>query len=69
VLPAAMRCRARSTAFPEAVSMSAVVGDVTRLEGAGIGDGYRLIVDTSTFHDFDPDQQVAMAVPGIEPLP
>lgn len=52
--------RARDRIATEDVDMRVVLGDVTRLDTAGIGDGYRLVVDTGTFHDFDPDQQIAM---------
>ena len=53
--------RARRRIAAEAVdNMRVVVGDVTQLEAADVGRGHRLIVDTGTFHDFDPDQQVAM---------
>lgn len=52
--------RAQRRVAAEGVDMKVVLGDVTRLKDAEVGDGYRLIVDTGTFHDFDPDQQVAM---------
>src|SRR5262245_27207153 len=42
------------------VQMRLVQGDVTALTETGIGSGFRLILDTGTFHDFDADQRVAM---------
>ena len=52
--------RAQQRIAAEAIDMKVVLGDVTRLRDADIGDGYRLIIDTGTFHDFDTDQQIAM---------
>jgi len=52
--------RARQRIVAEGVEMSVVVGDVTRLHEFGIGDDYRLILDTGTFHDFGTDAQLAM---------
>ncbi|MEX2031426.1 MAG: class I SAM-dependent methyltransferase, partial [Dehalococcoidia bacterium] len=40
--------------------MELVHGDVTDLAAAGVGDGFRLVLDTGTFHDFDTEQQQAM---------
>ena len=40
--------------------MKLVKGDVTMLRDAGIGSGFRLVLDTGTFHDFDGIQQRAM---------
>jgi 2-polyprenyl-3-methyl-5-hydroxy-6-metoxy-1,4-benzoquinol methylase len=42
------------------VNMQLVKGDVTALRGAGIGSGFRLVLDTGTFHDFDTARQQAM---------
>jgi SAM-dependent methyltransferase len=42
------------------VEMQLVHGDVTDLRAAGIRPGYRLILDTGTFHDLDSDQREAM---------
>lgn len=42
------------------VDMDLVKGDVTKLEGTGAGDGFRLVLDSGTFHDFDTDAQQAM---------
>jgi hypothetical protein len=43
------------------VEMKLVQGDVTRLSEAEMGSGFRLILDTGTFHDFDTEQQQGMA--------
>jgi len=43
------------------VQMKLVRGDVTRLAAAEVGSGFRLILDTGTFHDFDTEQQQGMA--------
>jgi hypothetical protein len=40
--------------------MQLVHGDVTQLEGSGVGEDYRLVLDSGTFHDFEPEQQRAM---------
>jgi SAM-dependent methyltransferase len=52
--------RAERRIAAEGVDMRVVLGDVTHLRDAGIGDGYRLVVDTGTFHDFDAEQRAAM---------
>ena len=52
------RARERTTA--EGVEMGLVHGDVTDLAAADVGDGFRLVLDTGTFHDFDTAQQQAM---------
>ena len=36
------------------VEMALVLGDVTRLHESDIGSGYRLVLDTGTFHGLDP---------------
>jgi len=39
--------------------MRVAQGDVTRLEDADVGNGFRLVRDTGTFHDFaEPDRMV-----------
>jgi len=53
--------RARTRISTAGVAMDLVRGDVTDLGGAGVGDGFRLVLDSGTFHDFDTDQQRAMA--------
>jgi len=52
--------RGRDRAKQAGVAMDLVKGDVTSLERVGIGAGYRLILDSGTFHDFDERQQRAM---------
>ena len=43
------------------VDMRLVRGDVTRLRQSDVGSGYRLVVDTGTFHGLDEPERVAMA--------
>lgn len=52
--------RARERVQEAGVEMRLIQGDVTDLRGAGIGDGYRLVLDTGTFHGLDADQRAAM---------
>jgi len=52
--------RARERVREAGVDMRVVQGDVTDLRGADVGSGFRLIVDTGTFHGLDPDQREAM---------
>jgi len=52
--------RAHDRVRTAGVEMKLVRGDVTALRSAGIGDGFRLIVDTGTFHDLEPEQQIAI---------
>lgn len=40
--------------------MRLVQGDVTTLGRAGIGAGFRFVLDTGTFHGLEPEQQRAM---------
>ena len=40
--------------------MRLVHGDVTALQAAGIGSGFRLVLDTGTFHGLDDAQREAM---------
>lgn len=42
------------------VEMRLVHGDVTALRAAGIGSGFRLVLDTGTFHDLNSAQRAAM---------
>lgn len=58
-VPKAIR-RARARAASEGVVVDLLEGDVTRLRDSGVVDDFRLVLDTGTFHDFTPDQQVAM---------
>ena len=52
--------RARERAQRAGVNMQLVNGDVTALRNAGISTGFRLVLDTGTFHDFDVARQQAM---------
>ena len=52
--------RARERVRRSSVNLQLVKGDVTALRNAGIGIGFRLVLDTGTFHDFDPTRQQAM---------
>lgn len=52
--------RAHVRAAADGVNVELVHGDVTRLHDAGITNGYRLVLDTGTFHDFTPAQRLAM---------
>ena len=53
--------RGRERVQAAGVDMELVQGDVTRLSEAEVGSGFRLILDTGTFHDFDTEQQQGMA--------
>jgi hypothetical protein len=53
--------RGRERVQAAGVEMKLVQGDVTRLSKAEVGSSFRLILDTGTFHDFDTEQQQAMA--------
>jgi SAM-dependent methyltransferase len=53
--------RGRERVEAAGVDMNLVRADVTRLSETQVGSGFRLILDTGTFHDFDADQQHAMA--------
>lgn len=57
--------RARERIKKAGVEMRLVRGDVTVLQAAGIGTGYRLVLDTGTYHDFDAKRQKALAL-GID---
>lgn len=48
-VPAAV-ARAEQRIRRTAVDMRVVLGDVTRLRESGVGSGYRLVLDTGTFH-------------------
>jgi SAM-dependent methyltransferase len=52
--------RGRERATQAGVEMRLVPADVTKLEDADVGTGFRLVLDSGTFHDFDEDQQRAM---------
>jgi SAM-dependent methyltransferase len=53
--------RARERVAEAGVEMKLVHGDVTALERADIGSGFRLVLDTGTFHGLAPAQRRAMA--------
>jgi SAM-dependent methyltransferase len=52
--------RARQRVQRAGVKMQLVKGDVSALRDAGMGTGFRLVLDTGTFHDFDAARQQAM---------
>ena len=52
--------RARARISKEGVEMRVLKGDVTKLEETDVGNGFRLILDSGTFHDFDEQDRLAM---------
>lgn len=52
--------RAADRARAAEVDMRIVHGDVTDLRGTGVGSGFRLLLDTGTFHGLGPAQREAM---------
>jgi SAM-dependent methyltransferase len=52
--------RARERVRDAGVEMRLVKGDVTDLRNTAVGSGFRLILDTGTFHGLDADQRSAM---------
>lgn len=52
--------RARDRVRRVGVNMQILQGDVTALREAGIGAGFRLVLDTGTFHDLNDAQREAM---------
>ena len=52
--------RARERIEAAGVEMRLVSGDVTSMESAGLGSGYRLLLDTGTFHGLTDAQRMAM---------
>jgi SAM-dependent methyltransferase len=52
--------RAHDGVTKAGVEMRLVRGDVTALRAAGIGSGFRLVLDTGTFHDLKKTQRGAM---------
>ena len=52
--------RAHARVQNAGVEMRLVQGDVTALQAAGIGHGFRLVLDTGTFHDLNSSQREAM---------
>jgi len=53
--------RARARVRDAGVAMTLVQGDVTALPESQVGSGFRLVLDTGTFHDFDEAQRKGMA--------
>jgi SAM-dependent methyltransferase len=52
--------RARERAEQEGVQMRLAHGDVTALNGSGVGSGFRLVLDTGTFHGLTDGAREAM---------
>jgi SAM-dependent methyltransferase len=52
--------RARERVAEDGVEMRLVRGDVTRLRETGAGSGFRLVLDTGTFHGLATNEQLAM---------
>jgi cyclopropane fatty-acyl-phospholipid synthase-like methyltransferase len=52
--------RARDRVRQAGVELQLIHADVTALRQADVGSGFRLILDTGTFHDFDAEQRAAM---------
>jgi methyltransferase family protein len=52
--------RARERVEGEGVEVKLVHGDVAALRQAPVGEGFRLVLDTGTFHGLDEDQRLAM---------
>src|SRR6266487_2133856 len=52
--------RARKRAAAASVPMRIVRADVTKLRASGVGTGFRLILDTGTFHGLTGPQRAAM---------
>jgi SAM-dependent methyltransferase len=52
--------RARDRVQNAGVAMRLIHGDVTALRAAGVGQGFRLVLDTGTFHDLDMVQREAV---------
>jgi SAM-dependent methyltransferase len=59
--------RARDRAMAADINMTLLRGDVTALSKPDIGSGFKLILDTGTFHDFEEPQRLGMAR-GIDEL-
>lgn len=52
--------RARERARDAGVDVRLLHGDVTALRDAGVGSGFRLVLDTGTFHGLTPRQRAAV---------
>jgi cyclopropane fatty-acyl-phospholipid synthase-like methyltransferase len=59
IVPKALR-RARERIEAAGVELRLVSGDVTALRDAGVGSGFRLLLDTGTFHGLGESQRAAM---------
>lgn len=59
IVPKALE-RAKDRIRDAGVQMDLVLGDVTRLSATEVGTGFRLVLDTGTFHGLTPEQQRAM---------
>lgn len=59
IVPKALE-RAKDRVRDAGVEMDLVLGDVTNLRATDVGEGFRLVLDTGTFHGLTPDQQRAM---------
>jgi len=53
--------RAKERISNEGVEMHVVKGDVTKLRESDVGTGFRLVLDSGTFHDFNERERLAMA--------
>jgi SAM-dependent methyltransferase len=53
--------RARERIDESGVELRLVHGDVTALDDSNVGSGFRLVLDTGTFHGLDEPQRAAMA--------
>ena len=54
-------CRARERVEEAGVEMRLVHADVTRLRRSDVGSGFKLVVDTGTFHGLGEQEREAMA--------
>lgn len=52
--------RAEQRTRQAAIQMTLILGDVTRLSESELGSGYRLILDTGTFHGLNRQERLAM---------
>jgi len=52
--------RAKERISNEGVEMRVIKGDVTRLRESDVGTGFRLVLDSGTFHDFNERERLAM---------
>ncbi len=52
--------RARERAREAGLDVRLIQGDVTNLRGTEVGSGFRLVLDTGTFHGLNAEQRLAM---------